>query len=140
MNAMLSLALWLAGVGHFCLLLVSFQVPARAHWKEELSRLMPINRKLLWVYGGFTVLTIVAFGCLTLMLRQEFLEGDRAAVALAAFMAVYWTARILVDVFYFRHSDWPAGRVFVVGHVMLFVFFTALAATYWAVVFHAFVL
>jgi hypothetical protein len=140
MESLLSTALWLAGIGHFCLLGVSFQVPARANWKEDLLKLLPLNRKLLWVYGGFTVLTIVAFGALTLLLHREFLQGDRAAVALAAFMAVYWTARILVDVFYLRHSDWPAGDWFVVAHVGLFAFFTALAATYWAVVVHAFAL
>ena len=86
----------------------------------------------MWTYGGFTVLTIVAFGILTLLLHDEFLRGDRAAAALAGFIAVYWTARILVDFFYYDHTDWPAGPGFVAGHAMLTALFLALAATYWA--------
>lgn len=137
-DSLMSLALWLAGIGQFCLLAISFQVPARARWKEDLPKLLPLNQKLLWVYGGFTVLTIIAFGSLTLALHREFLAGDRSAIALAMFIAVYWTARILVDVFFFKHTDWPAGRAFVAGHVGLFTFFVLLAGTYWAVVFRTF--
>ena len=92
---------------------------------------MPFNRKLLWVQGGFTVLTIIAFGTLTLLLHAELLRGDRAAMALACFIAIYWTSRILVDALYFKHEDWPQGRQFVVGHTLLTSLFVALAASYW---------
>ncbi len=87
----------------------------------------------MWVYGGTTMLTIVAFGTLTLVLHREFLMGDRAAMALAAFIAIFWTMRILVDFVYFEHSDWPTGLQFVVGHFLLTALFVALASTYWAV-------
>lgn len=125
-----SLALWLAGIGQFCILGASFQVPARLGWKTDLAHLTPFNRKLMWTYGAFTVLTIVAFGSLTLVLHGEFLHGNPAALGLAAFIGVYWAARVGVDLFYFEHADWPKGTQFVVGHVMLTGLFTALAATY----------
>ncbi len=113
------LTLWLAGLGHFVILFASAQVPYHLHWKEDLAKLMPFNRKLLWVQGGFTVLTIMAFGTLTLALHRELLRGDRAALALACFIGTYWTARIVVDAFYFSHKDWPQGRQFVIGHTPL---------------------
>jgi hypothetical protein len=125
------LILWLAGAGHFLILAASFQVPQRLRWKQDLAQLMPFNRKLLWVQGGFTVLTIIAFGTLTLLLHAELLRGDRAAMALACFIAIYWTSRILVDALYFKHEDWPQGRQFVVGHTLLTSLFVALAASYW---------
>jgi hypothetical protein len=134
MAALFGLALWLAGIGHFVLLAASFQVPARLGWKEDLAQLQPFNRKLMWTYGGFTVLTIVAFGILTLVLHDEFVRGDRAAIGLSAFIAAYWTARIAVDAIYFKHRDWPSGRSFVIGHVMLTGLFIALASTYAGVV------
>ena len=130
MAALFGLALWLAGLGHFVLLGASFQVPARLRWREDLARLQPFNRKLMWTYGAFTVLTIVAFGILTLVLHDELLHGDRAAIGLAAFIAAYWTARVAVDAIYFKHTDWPSGRSFVIGHVMLTGLFIALASTY----------
>ncbi|HEY3899276.1 MAG TPA: hypothetical protein VGM54_11715 [Chthoniobacter sp.] len=129
----ISLALWLAGAGHFCILGASMQVPGRLRWKDDLAQLTPFNRKLMWVYAGTTLLTIIAFGVLTLFLHDDFLRRDRAAMALATFIAIFWTLRIVVDFTYFKHSDWPVGPQFVAGHVLLTALFTALAATYWAV-------
>lgn len=123
-------ALWLAGAGHFVILLASFQVPYRLRWKQDLESLLPFNRKLLWVQSGFTVLTIIAFGVLTLALHEELLRGDRAALGLAFFVGAYWTSRVLVDALYFSHADWPTGRTFIVGHILLTSLFCALAATY----------
>jgi hypothetical protein len=124
------IVLWLAGAAHFLILAASFQVPYRLGWKKDLQSLMPFNRKLLWVQGGFTVLTIIAFGVLTLALHAELLRGDRAAMGLACFVGLYWTARVWVDAFYFSHTDWPKGRIFAVGHVLLTSLFSTLAAIY----------
>jgi hypothetical protein len=122
--------LWLAGAAHFVILFASFQVPYRLDWKKDLRQLMPFNRKLLWVQGGFTVLTIIAFGTLTLVLHQELLRGDHAAMGLACFIGIYWTSRVVIDAVYFSHSDWPTGRAFVIGHVLLTSLFSLLAASY----------
>lgn len=124
-----SLALWLAGIGHFCVLIASFQVPSRLHWRDDLQKLTPFNRKLMWTHGGFALLTIIAFGTLTLMLHGEMLRGDRAALGVALFIGVYWMLRIAVDFFYYDHTDWPRGKGFVVGHILLTLLFTYLAAT-----------
>ncbi len=122
--------LWLVGAGHFAILIASFQVPSRLQWKQDLQSLMPFNRKLLWVQSGFTVLTILAFGTLTLVLHTELLRGDRAALGLTCFIGIYWTARILVDALYFSHADWPTGKQFVIGHALLTSLFFTLAASY----------
>jgi alginate O-acetyltransferase complex protein AlgI len=122
--------LWLAAAGHFLILVASFQVPHRLGWKQDLQSLLPFNRKLLWVQSAFTVLTIIAFGVLTLALHAELLRGDRAALGLACFVGLYWTARVLVDALYFSHTDWPQGRAFVVGHILLTSLFSGLAAIY----------
>ena len=129
-NDLFSLSLWLAGIGHFGVLGASFQVPARLEWATDLAKLKSLNRKLMWTYGGFTVLTIMAFGALTLGLHDEMLRGDRAALGLALFIGIYWACRIGVDAFYFEHSDWPQGRMFVIGHFALTSLFTALTSVY----------
>src|SRR5215471_4765108 len=126
----ISLALWLAGAGHFCVLIASFQVPHRLGWKEDLAKLTPFNRKLMWVHGGFTVYTILSFGVLTLLLHDEMLRGQAAGLALAAFIGLYWLLRVVVDFIYYEHSDWPKGRAFTVGHVLLVLLFVFLSATY----------
>jgi hypothetical protein len=125
-----SLALWLAGAGHFCILIASFQVPHRLQWSSELARLQPLNRKLMWTYGAFTVLMICAFGTLTLALHAELLRGDRAALGLAMLIGIFWAARVVVDLSYFEHRDWPPGRLLFLGHVLLTSLFVFLAGTY----------
>ena len=75
-----SLALWLAGAASFCVLGAGAQVPLRFGWKQELSRLSPINRKLMWVYYGFIGTTIVAFGVLTLVYHDDMLRGDVGSI------------------------------------------------------------
>jgi len=126
----LSLALWLAGAGHFLLLIAGSQLPSRLDWKNDLAKVHPFNRKLLWTYWAFTGITIAAFGTLTLVLHDELLRGERAALALAAFIAFFWALRIAVDSFYFSHRDWPSGRQFVVGHILLNGLFLFLLCTY----------
>jgi hypothetical protein len=128
------LDLWFAAAGHFAILAASFQVPYRLRWKEDLQQLMPFNRKLLWVQSGFTVLTIVAFGTMTLVLHDELLRGGRAAMAFAAFIGVYWTARVLVDALYFSQADWPEGKQFVIGHALLTSLFCFLVISYWSLI------
>ncbi len=135
---LLSLALWLAGLGHFVLLIASAQVPYSLGWKTDLARLTDFNRKLMWTYAGTTLLTIIAFGILTLVLHDAFLARDPAAVALAAFIAIFWTLRLLVDATWLRHTDWPQGPAFVIGHILLVALFLALATTYWLVIIWSF--
>ena len=129
-EGLFDVALWLAGYGHFLILVASFQVPYRLGWKRDLAKLSPFNRKLMWTYGGFTVLAIVAFGVLTLALHQELLRGDRAALGLAWFIGLFWFARIVVDLFWFGHADWPKGVAFAIGHVLLTSLFVFLSASY----------
>ena len=125
-----SLALWLAGIGHFVILTASVQVPSRCGWKKDLAKLTPFNRKLFWIYSLYTFGTILIFGLLTLFLHAELLRGDRAALALAAFIGVFWAGRIGIDSFVFRHDDWPKGSAFVVGHLLLTSLFVCIAVTY----------
>jgi len=123
-------ALWLAGFGHFTLLLAGGQLPYRLSWKEELARVRPMTRKLVWVYWVFILTIVVAFGILTLVLHDELLRGDRAALALATLMAVFWAIRLAVDFLYFEHADWPSGKLLRLCHVVLTSFFVFLLATY----------
>ena len=126
----LSLALWLAAAGHFCVLIASLQVPQRLHWKEDLAKLTTFNRKVMWVHGGFAVYTIIAFGVMSLFLHQEILRGDRAALVLASFIGLYWFLRLVVDFAYYSHRDWPQGFSFRVGHVLLNALFVFLSASF----------
>ena len=113
-----NLALWLAGIGHFILPVAGWQIPFRLEWKKDLAQLKPFNRKLMWVYLCFITFVILSFGALTLIFHNNFIKGDPLALGLAFFIGTFWLIRVLVDFFYFKHSDWPKGKRFIVGHIL----------------------
>lgn len=124
---LLSLGLLVAGLTHFGVLLAGIQAPKQLNWAEEVPRMSRFNQKILIVYYLFTGVTIVMFGGLTLYLRDEILDKDPVASLLALLIGVWWTARILVDVFIFDHKEWPRGAKYIVGHVVLTAGFVGMA-------------
>lgn len=114
-----SLGLVIAGLTHFGVLLAGIQAPAQLNWAEEVPRMSRFNQKIMIVYYLFTGFTIVLFGSLTLYLRNDILAGDRVASILALVIGFWWSGRIAVDAFFFDHEDWPEGRRFIVGHIVL---------------------
>lgn len=124
------LILWTLPVMQLSVLGASYQVPRKLNWAEELPRLSPFNRKLMWTYGIFIVATVICFAVLTLVLHNDFLKGERSAIALAAFMCFFWCLRISFDLFYYRSEDWPEGIEFQVGHALLNALFTYLILGY----------
>jgi hypothetical protein len=127
---MTELALWLAGAGHFSLLTVSAQVPARLGWRADLARLTDFNRRFVWVASGFIVFTYLGFGVLTLLLHDEMVRGDRSAALLAGFIGLYWLVRIVVDATAFRGAPWPRGWLFRLAHLALVALFGYFVVVY----------
>ena len=130
LDTYVALGLWIGAAGHFLVLGASFQVPKQLDWHTDLDSLDSLNRKLMWTYGGFIVLMIVAFGVLTVLFHDQFVAGTPVALGLCATIAIFWSARILVDTFYFSHDDWPDGIEFVVGHALLTSLFLLLVLIY----------
>ncbi|HJZ95593.1 MAG TPA: MBOAT family protein [Candidatus Solibacter sp.] len=127
----LSSALYTAALAHLIILIASAQVPTRLNWRHDLRKLAPFNRKIFWTYGAYIVLCIASFAALTWFLHDDLLAGARSARFLAAFIAIFWTARVAIDVFWFDYRDWPPGNALIAGHALLTTLFAALAAIYW---------
>jgi len=131
----LSHAIYAAVIGHLLTLVAGLQVPTRLGWKQDFAKLARFNQKIFWLYGFYIVFCIVSFGSLTWILHDQFLTGDRAARWLAGFIAVFWTIRVVSDVCWYDHRDWPPGNALVAGHALVTSLFCALAMVYWFVVF-----
>lgn len=130
----LQTALWLGCAAHFCILIASYNVPRQLNWHDDFAVLSRFNRKIFWTYGAFIVGVIVSFGLLTGFLHDELFKGERAAIGLSLFIGALWAARVLTDLFYFDHDDWPHGWQFEAGHVMLTFTFVCLAVLFGLVV------
>ncbi|HXB75585.1 MAG TPA: membrane bound O-acyl transferase family-domain-containing protein [Candidatus Acidoferrales bacterium] len=130
-NWYLSHAIYAAAIGHLVVLIASVQVPARLGWKQDIPKLTRFNQKVFWVYGFYILLCIVSFAAITWRLHDSFLAGEPAARAIAGFIAIFWTVRVLVDLFWYDHRDWPQGNALVAGHALATSLFCTLAAVYW---------
>jgi alginate O-acetyltransferase complex protein AlgI len=126
----ISLALWLGALGHFLTLGAGLQVPYRLKWKEELAKISTFNRKIFLTYAAYTGLAIVTLGTLSLLLHNEILHGDKAALYLSVVIGCFWGLRVLIDYFSFGHKDWPEGPMFVIGHTCLTTLFVFLTVTF----------
>lgn len=89
--------LFLAGVGQLSVLIASSLVPVRLDWRHRLVELPPLVRQLYWVYGGYTVMSIVALGAICLTCSAELASGTRLANALCLYGAIFWGVRLALQ-------------------------------------------
>ena len=120
------------GLLHFLVLCASVQVPGKLGWKEDFAKLRSLNRKVFWTYGAYIFSIILFMAYVSLSLSGAPL--DPAGRLWVIFIALFWWARVLIDTLYFKHSDWPEGPLFVIGHICLTTLFICLAGAYTAVV------
>jgi hypothetical protein len=127
MLTFLPAALLVAGCLHFALLLASFSTPRVLGWESELKKVSPLTRQLVLVHGAFIVLTIVSFGATTLVAGRELLCGSVLALAVTTFIGVFWSCRLLIQLFYFDASPWLTTPFRKMGYralYLVFAFFT----------------
>ena len=125
----LELLLRLAGAGHFAILFASALTPRVLDWRGELASLHPFLRSLFWVYGAFIVLVISGFGVLTLVHAPAMAAGEPIARSLSAFIAMFWAARLAVQLFVFDARPFLTTPLLRLGYHTLtaaFVFFVCI--------------
>ena len=132
MNAWFTLhhALLLAGAIHFAILFASALVPKVLDWKTALAPLPPFLRTLFWVYGLFIVLTIISFGALTLLNADAMARGEPVARSVAGVIAVFWGARLAVQLFVFDARPFLTTAWLRCGYHVLTLAFVFLTTTY----------
>ena len=120
----------IGGVLHFFTLIASAMVPKTLDWKGELAKLMPFLRTLFWVYGAFIVLTIAAFGVMSVLYPKELASGAGLARGVCAFIAIFWGVRLVVQLFVFDASEFLTTWYFKLGYHVLTVTFIYQTAAY----------
>jgi hypothetical protein len=126
MRELLPTLLFLAGIGQLSVLIASALVPIRLNWRSEFVKLPRLHRQMVWVYGGYVVLSIIALGMITLLNPRELASGSRLARSLCAYAAVFWGIRLslqaVLDVKEHLTAWWLiAGEIVL---TVLFLYFT----------------
>jgi hypothetical protein len=126
--------LFAAGVAQFGVLVASATVPFRLNWRTELSSLSRLHRQMYWVYGGYVVLSIVAFALLSILNARELAGRSGLARGVCCYIAVFWGVRVaLQGVFDVKEhlSAWWLKA----GYAALTVLFATLTIVYaWAAI------
>jgi len=130
------LTLYLGGVIHFLILFASAMAPRVMNWNVHLATLPQMVRQMFWVYGAFIVLVIVSFGTLTLMNVSELAAGSSIGRGLCAVIAIFWTARLAVQLFVFDVEPFLTNWFYRMGYHLLTLAFVLLISIYGYAVFH----
>ena len=120
------------GIIHFCILVASALVPFRLNWRDELKSISRLHRQMYWTYGGYVVLAIVAFGCISVRCAPELAQRTPLARGFCLYVFVFWLVRLglqaVFDVKEHLTSWWLR-----LGYRILTVLFACLAIIYgWA--------
>ena len=86
-----------AGLGQLAVLVASALVPFRLNWREDLRSLSRLHRQMYWVYGGYVVLSILAFALLSIFNARELAGGGHLARGLCGYIAVFWGVRLALQ-------------------------------------------
>src|SRR4051794_9849095 len=108
--------LLLGGVCHFGILTASALVPRVLDWKGELKHLSPLSRHLIWTHGAFIVLTIVAFGVISVANAADLANGARVSRWFCGFVATFWGARLGIQLFLFDARPFLTNRFLKLGY------------------------
>ena len=126
MNHALPYLIFAAGIGQLGVLTASALVPLRLNWKEAMRPLSRLHRQLYWVYGGYVVLSIVAFGLISLTNSEELAAGSALARSMCLYIAVFWALRLILQAVFDVHEHLTAWWLKCGYHALtvLFVYFT----------------
>jgi hypothetical protein len=86
--------IFVAGFLQLSVLVASALVPLRLDWRGIFTALPRLHRQMYWVYGGYVVMAIIAFGLLCLLNSPELAAGSGLARGMCGYMAVFWGVRV----------------------------------------------
>jgi hypothetical protein len=97
MQELMPRLIFLAGFGQLGILFASALVPFQLKWKTELAILSRLHRQMYWVYGGYVVLAIAAFGLISIFNAGELASGSGLARGVCGYIAVFWAVRLALQ-------------------------------------------
>ncbi len=102
------------------------------NWKVELELVSLINRQMMIVHTLFIGLIVFLIGVLCFFHSSELLSSELGHT-LSIGLALFWTLRLLVQLFGYSSKLWK-GKAFETGIHILFLFlWTYLSSIFWII-------
>lgn len=133
MNAnTLQTLLIVAGVLHLCITSAGLVMTRVLEWRRYLSRLEPLTRHVVWTHGAFVLLTIIAFGVISICCAPSLASGEPLARAVCGFISGFWGLRLVIGFTMFDAKphliNWPLALAYRALSVVFVYFVFAYAA------------
>ena len=123
----------IGGVLQLGVLTAAGLVPTVLDWRRQLASADRLVRQLMWVYAGYVVLMIASLGLLSLLQADALLSGTPLARIVTGFIALFWSIRLVLQLFVFDSEQYLTNWFLRLGHHGLTVTFTYLSIVFtWA--------
>lgn len=125
-------ALRVAGALLLGICAASLGVPRALRWREDIARLRPLNRQIFVTYSGYILATNLAQALLALLRPEWLVAGGGLAGGVSAYCALYWGARLAIQLFGYDRASAPQGALYEAAHWGFTAAFAAIALVFGA--------
>jgi uncharacterized membrane protein len=120
----------IAGLLHLCITSAGFTMTFVLKWRSNLAPLCALTRHIVWSHAAFVLLTIIAFGVVSIACAPLLVSGEPLARAVCGFIAAFWGLRLLVGFFLFDARPWLTNIWLKLGYHGLTAVFTFFVLCY----------
>lgn len=119
----------IAGILLMALASIHVIFPKYFRWKQELNSLSLINRQLMYVHSFFIAFAVFSMGVLCVTSAKE-LAGTVLGKRICLGLAVFWTARLLVQFVGYSAKLWKGKMFETVIHILFSVLWIYLSTIF----------
>ena len=101
MNSYLATLLFIAGLLHLAITSAGFMSVLVLDWRRTLLPLCALTRHIIWTHATFVLMTIIAFGTVSLTMPASLASGAPLGRAICGFIAIFWAIRLFIQFFLF---------------------------------------
>jgi hypothetical protein len=126
----LTVMLQIAGILHLGLIGAGLLMPRVVNMRAHLATLPSFLQRLFWVYYSFIAFCLVSFGLVSFIFAGTLAAGGGLARAVCAFLALFWTIRLIAAVFIFDVRPYLTNAFWRLGYAATNIVFISLPVIY----------
>ncbi|WP_118972156.1 hypothetical protein [Taibaiella koreensis] len=122
--------IFFAGLAQLLLALGSIAIPFVLDWKREMRKVNALTRNIFYTYSVYIFGTNVWLGITSMAMPALLCDRSPLSVAVTLFTALYWWGRVMIQFRFGKAEGRPAGTVFVLAELLLWLLFLLLSLVY----------
>ncbi|MEO6436000.1 MAG: hypothetical protein ABIP55_09590 [Tepidisphaeraceae bacterium] len=128
----LTMLLFAAGLLHLAITSAGLVMTLVLDWRRNLAPLCALTRHIIWTHGAFVLMTIIAFGLVSVAFAPDLASGAPLARAVCGFIALFWLVRLVIQFVLFDATPFLSSVPLKLGYHGLTVVFAYFVICYGA--------